>query len=370
VDAGALFRHLAEEAERTGVRAVHLVDEAAPPASLLRLALLNREAGLSGRAPPLVFWGNIRFEEAFTPDAAAILASGGLLGISAGIEVASEAGLKRLGKGVGLGEIVRSCAAFKEAGILTHAYLIYGYWDETEQEILDSAEIVRQLFAEGLLDSAFWHKFVLTCHSGLYAQWRRGRRRGLEVSRESGGTPVFARNDLHFAGEERFDKYTAPLDALLALWMKGGAGSPLEQAFPFAVPRPAAPPDLVRRLLDEYARDRDKDRARKKAGESGGGSVIFLGSAPGLAGEGKTKSPSLFWRWRMRDHRLVSSSAAEAEKLAALITEASRCSGFGEEDFFNALVTIAGEDRAAWIWKSLRRGGLAKFPLGGVGLGL
>ncbi|MDR1128786.1 MAG: radical SAM protein, partial [Treponema sp.] len=164
-DPDALFAHLLDQAEKTGVRGIHFVDEAAPASSLLRFAELNRAAGL-----PLVFWGNIRFEKDYTPDAAAILAAGGLLGVSAGLEVATESGFKRIGKGITLKEVVRSCAAFKEQGILTHAYLIYGYWDEDGQEIIDSAEITRQLFEAGLLDSAFWHQFVLSCHSRLYAE--------------------------------------------------------------------------------------------------------------------------------------------------------------------------------------------------------
>ncbi|MDR0455744.1 MAG: radical SAM protein, partial [Treponema sp.] len=169
VDVDALFRHLLAQAETTGIRGVHLVDEACPPASLLRLALLNREAGL-----PLVFWGNIRFEKSFTQDVAAILAAGGLMGVSAGIEIATEDGLRRMGKGINLQDIVDVCAAFKEAKILVHAYCIYGYWDQDEQEIIDSAEVLRQLFAEGLLDSAFWHQFTLTKHSRVYAEKQKG----------------------------------------------------------------------------------------------------------------------------------------------------------------------------------------------------
>jgi hypothetical protein len=166
------FRAMLRQAELTGIRGLHLVDEAAPPASLVRLAELNREAGL-----PLIFWGNIRFERSFDTDTAALLAAGGLVGVSAGIEIAGEKGFARIGKGINLEDAIRVCAAFKEAGVLIHAYLIYGYWDEDEQEIVDSAEILRQFFAAGLLDSAFWHRFVLTRHSRLFAEWRRASTR-------------------------------------------------------------------------------------------------------------------------------------------------------------------------------------------------
>ena len=38
------------------------------------------------------------------------------------------------------------------------------------QETIDSMEVVRQMFAAGLLTSAFRHRFVLTRHSGMYGR--------------------------------------------------------------------------------------------------------------------------------------------------------------------------------------------------------
>jgi hypothetical protein len=373
VDPEALFRHLLDQAEQTGVRGVHLVDEAAPVPSLIRLAELNREAGL-----PLIFWGNIRFENGFSPDAAALLAAGGLVGVSGGIEIPTEAGFKRLGKGIGLREVVRSCAAFKEQGILTHGYLIYGYWDQSAREIVDSAEILRQLFAEGLLDSAFWHRFVLTRHSRLYAEWRRGEHPGLTVpdripEADSGVEPpgeLFGYNDLPFAGEDRFDPFGETLDRLLASWMAGeGTDSPVEGAFPFAVPAPAVSPRTVVMLLDAYARDRDRARDRLPGEDPAAGQdrrpgagterLLFLGSHPIRGGDEKTAR--LRWRWRLGDHRLRITgpgAAGRAAKTAALLEDAARGSGRGGAAFFEELAVILGRDAAAGVWKKLRRGGL------------
>jgi hypothetical protein len=349
VDPAALFSHLKEQAEKTGVRGVHLVDEAAPPASLIRLALLNREAGL-----PLNFWGNIRFDRAYTPDAAAALAAGGLMGVSAGIEVASEQGLRRLHKGLELRDIVRVCAAFKEAGILVHAYLIYGYWDGDEEEIVNSAETIRQFFAGGLLDSAFWHKFVLTRHSRVYAEKQQGLHQALKITGDEGGGG-FALNDLSFEGEEKFDKYTGPLDRLLAGWMAGKAEGPVEKAFPFKVKPPSVPADLVSRLLDEYAGDRDKDRAALPARPPEGslGRVVFLGSRPVADGGG------LLWRWRLEERRLRFDTRAEAEKTAGLLGDA--WGGMGAPEFYRALEGILGAAAAEKAWRSLRRGGLVRL---------
>ncbi|GHV91088.1 radical SAM protein [Spirochaetia bacterium] len=372
VDTAALFHHLVEQAEQTGVHGVHLVDEAAPVSSLVQLAELNRDAGL-----PLTFWGNIRFEKAFTPDIAAILAAGGLVGISAGIEVATPAGFKRLGKGIVLEDVVRSCAAFKEAGILTHAYLIYGYWDQDEQEIIDSAEILRQLFAAELLDSAFWHQFVLTRHSRIYAEWKRGLHPELRVSGDHSGSnnakPIFALNDLSFEGEEKFNKYTEPLDRLLASWLaqdlaESGAIAPVTAAFPFRVKEPSVSADTVAELLDSYARDRDEDRGTPPAqhganfplrGEVGkpetADRVLFLGSRPRISGAGE--NAELSWRWRLGEHRLRAGSGAK--KIAVLLCENSTRNSITAAEFYNNLKDCLGEGETQKAWQTLREGGLA-----------
>ena len=362
VDTPALFAHLCKQAEKTGVRGLHLVDEAAPAASLAEFALLNRDAGL-----PLNFWGNIRFERDFTADTAAILASGGLTGVSAGLEVATERGFKRLGKGITLESAVRACAAFKEAGILTHAYLIYGYWDEDEQEIIDSAELLRQLFSLKLLDSAFWHKFVLTCHSRIYAEKRRGLHPELKIiddpAERSGGKSgaTFALNDLSFKGEEQFDKYTEPLDRLLAAWMSGETETPVTRAFPFKVKSPAIPPGCAAALLDKYARDRDAEKAIPADKIATDRNVLFLGSIPRQAvRRGKLY---LRWRWRLADQELAigvnTATTKEAEKLTSLLEVASCGRGLLVAEFFASLREILGEGRAQEIWTQLRKSGLA-----------
>jgi len=342
VDTPALFSHLKKQAEKTGVRGIHFCDEAAPVSSLLEFALLNREASV-----PLNFWGNIRFEKSYDPDTAMILAAGGLLGVSAGLEVTTEKGFKRLGKGIDLESAVRALAAFKEAGILTHAYLIYGYWDEDEEELIDSAETLRQLFEQGLLDSAFWHKFILTRHSRIYAEKERGLHPALKVKDDCPqGASTFALNDLSFEGEERFDKYSEGLETLLGAWMAGDTETPVSSAFSFKVKAPSVPPDLVYTLLDKYARTRDKARAAKV--ESG--RVLFLGTIPQYRGH------SLFWRWRLADRKLITAGEAEGEKINALLEGAS--GGVDAKEFYASLERILGEDGVKGIWKRLRESGL------------
>ncbi|OHE61551.1 MAG: hypothetical protein A2Z99_00010 [Treponema sp. GWB1_62_6] len=389
VDPDRLFAHLVAQAEATGIRGVHLVDEAAPPASLLRLADLNRAAGL-----PLSFWGNIRFERAFTADVAAALATGGLLGVSAGIEVASERGFKRLGKGLGLADVVHCCAAFKEAGVLVHAYLIFGFWDEDEGETVDSAETMRQIFKAGLVDSAFWHKFVLTRHSRAYSEWTRGRHPGLHPEGDGPGTEPwtgpgprwdFADNDLRFRGEERSEKFSVPLDALMAAWMAGEAmDSPVRQAFPFKVPAPTVRPDLVESILDGYAMDRDREReAGLGTAASGGGlpagvpvargkhpvpRAVFLGGAP-VPEALRTGGVRLGWRFRLEARNLdlapdvrEGNVSVRAEAVAALLAEASSADGLGADVFGARLAEALGEEAAKAALPVLRSAGLVVLP--------
>ena len=144
----------------TGRRGFHFVDEAAPPAGLkaLALSLLERRLAIS-------WWTNIRFEEAFTPDLCRLLAASGCIAMSAGLEAASDRLLSEMKKGITVDQTACVAASLRKAGILVHAYLMYGWPGQTVQETVDSLERVRQLFAADLLQSAFWHQFVATSHS-------------------------------------------------------------------------------------------------------------------------------------------------------------------------------------------------------------
>lgn len=146
--------------QQTGLSGFHFVDEAAPPAILRDLALeiLQRNMKVS-------WWANIRFEKTFTPEMCRLLAASGCIAVTGGLEVASDRLLSLMNKGVTIKQAALACKAFRDAGILVHAYLMYDFPTQTEQEIIDSLEVVRQLFAEKLLQSAYWHRFALTLHS-------------------------------------------------------------------------------------------------------------------------------------------------------------------------------------------------------------
>ena len=55
--------------------------------------------------------------------------------------------------------------AFSDAGILVHAYLMYGFPTQTVQDTVDALEYVRQLFENGCIQSGFFHRFACTVHS-------------------------------------------------------------------------------------------------------------------------------------------------------------------------------------------------------------
>ena len=144
----------------TGQTGFHFTDEAAPPAALKALA-----AELKRRKLAISWWGNIRFEKAFTPDLCRALAESGCIAVSGGLEAASDRLLQLMEKGVSVEQVARVTKAFSEAGILVHAYLMYGFPTQTVQETVDSLEYVRQLVAEGCIQSGFFHRFACTVHS-------------------------------------------------------------------------------------------------------------------------------------------------------------------------------------------------------------
>jgi hypothetical protein len=146
--------------EETGQSGFHFVDEAAPPKALKALAdeLQKRNRAIS-------WWGNIRFEKSFTPELCNQLADSGCIAVSGGLEVASDRLLTLMKKGVSVDQVARVTRAFSEAGILVHAYLMYGFPTQTVQDTVDALEYVRQLFAEGCIQSGFFHRFACTVHS-------------------------------------------------------------------------------------------------------------------------------------------------------------------------------------------------------------
>jgi radical SAM superfamily enzyme YgiQ (UPF0313 family) len=188
VSADLLVDRIEALVAETGQTGFHFVDEAAPPAGLRALA-----ERLLARNVVITWWGNIRFEKKFTPELTELLAASGCVAISGGLEVASDRLLELMQKGVTVEQVARVTRAFSEAGVLVHAYLMYGFPTETEQETIDSLERVRQLFEADCIHGGFWHRFAATAHSPIGLE---PARYGIELRRAA--EVRFARNELAF----------------------------------------------------------------------------------------------------------------------------------------------------------------------------
>ena len=241
----------------TGQTGFHFVDEAAPPAALRAMA-----ERLLARGVMITWWGNVRFENAFTPELAGLLARSGCVAVSGGLEVASDRLLALMKKGVTVEQVARVTRAFSAAGVMVHAYLMYGFPTETAQDTIDALERVRQLFAEGCLQSAFWHRFTATAHSPI------GRAPALFGIRLREAAPAtFARNDVAFEDPTGCDHevlgvglrkavynfmHGLGLDADPRSWFERAGGRARGTPGP-KIPRVTVPPDLIRRALADRA---------------------------------------------------------------------------------------------------------------------
>ncbi len=226
----------------TGQTGFHFVDEAAPPKALKTLAteLIARNAGIS-------WWGNIRFEKTFTPELAELLADSGCIAVSGGLEVASDRLLDLMKKGVSVDQVARVTRAFTDAGILVHAYLMYGFPTQTVQDTVDALEYVRQLFANGCIQSGFFHRFACTVHSPVG-----------KAPEEYGVTleplpPVsFAKNDIGFhdpTGVDH-DALGGALKKAIYNYMHGiGLEEDVRSWFPFKVPKTTVQRNRIEKAL-------------------------------------------------------------------------------------------------------------------------
>lgn len=227
---------------QTGETGFHFVDEAAPPALMRDLAI-----EIIRRKITVTWWTNIRFEKSFTPDLCRLLRASGCIAVSGGLEVASDRLLALMEKGVTVAQVARVAAAFTEADIMVHAYLMYGFPTQTAQETIDSLENVRQLFQAGVIQSGFWHQFAMTSHSpvGLNPSKYGVIRTGPEF----GG---FADNDLFHDDPKGADHelFSAGLKKSLFNYMhEVGFDLPLSKWFDFKVPRTMVKPDFIEKAL-------------------------------------------------------------------------------------------------------------------------
>ena len=225
----------------------HWVDEAAPP-SLLR-ALSQR---LLERRIAITWYGNIRFDRAFTPELARLMSQTGCLAVTGGLEVASDRLLQLMKKGVSVAQVARVAKGLADQGILVHAYLMYGFPSETVQETVDSLEIVRQLFAEGCLHSGYWHCFGATEHSPI---GMNPEQFGIQLRphQPTASKRVFARDFIPFEDPTGVDH--APLGKglwkALRLYQRGlGLDRPVHEWFPEPVPETMVEPGTIARALD------------------------------------------------------------------------------------------------------------------------
>ncbi len=341
-----LIRQIEQLVDETGRRGFHFVDEAAPPSALksLALALLERQIDIT-------WWGNIRFETAFSPDLCRLLSASGCIAVTAGLEAASDRLLDDMKKGITVDQTALVAAGFKDAGILIHAYLMYGCPSETIQETIDSLERVRQLVAADLLQSAFWHRFTVTAHSpvGLDPTAHGLRIIGPEFQ-------GFADNDLL----HRDDRVETPpwlgeglRRSLLNYLERQGLDLDVRQWFDDEVPLPQVPLTWLRRLLKKRTICDRSDLERR---------VVWLGGAVTCQQHGKRAT--LTMAGSRKDH-VITVSEPEVRWLVQLIRDATpmqacqtyphmreACHQFpGRESAFNAFLGTSS-------WKKTREAGL------------
>ncbi|NNE16419.1 MAG: radical SAM protein [Saprospiraceae bacterium] len=254
ITASILVNRMEEMIQQTGYKGFHFVDEAAPPALMRALAIeiLKRELKVT-------WWTNIRFEKNFSLDLCRLLQKSGCIAVSGGLEVASDRLLELIDKGVTVEQVAQVTNNFTQAGIMVHAYLMYGYPTQTIQETIDSLEMVRQLFECGVINSGFWHQFALTAHSPI------GKQPELY-----GVTPMlvphsFAHNDIDFEDETGIDhsQFSFGLKKSIYNFMHDQCFDfPLQEWFDFEIPETTVDKDFIANAVQKDDRINYKNSSK------------------------------------------------------------------------------------------------------------
>ena len=311
VAASLLCDRMEEMIAQTGETGFHYVDEAAPPALMRALALeiLRRKLAVT-------WWTNIRFEKSFTQDLCLLLKASGCIAVSGGLEVASDRLLKLIDKGVTVEQVAKVTRNFTEAGIMVHAYLMYGYPTQTVQETIDSLEMVRQLFEAGVLQSGFWHQFAMTAHSpvGMFPE-----QFGAVKETEAIGT--FANNDINFVDSTGIDhdKFSFGLKKSLFNFMHGICFDyELQDWFDFKIPKTKIGADFIFEALQEESNFNTKPTAK----------IVWLGGKPSIETFTKSKKGN---SWEMmtltfhdkKESFTIQTNKTEGEWLVEMIQKIS-----------------------------------------------
>ena len=284
IAAKTLVDRMEEMIAQTGETGFHFVDEAAPPALMREVALEILQRKLT-----VTWWTNIRFEKSFTRDLCLLLQASGCIAVSGGLEVASDRLLELIKKGVTVEQVAQVTRNFTEAGIMVHAYLMYGYPTQTVQETVDSLEMVRQLFELGVIQSGFWHQFAMTAHSpvGMFPE-------------EFGVVPEindisFANNDIHFKDKTgiNHDKFSFGLKKSLFNYMHGICFDyDLQDWFDFKIPQTTIAYDFIIKSLET------KEQLTTKPSSK----IIWLGNNPKTEIYSKSKKGNSWEMMRLLFH--------------------------------------------------------------------
>ncbi|MBK8520491.1 MAG: radical SAM protein [Chitinophagaceae bacterium] len=263
IAASLLCDRMEEMIAQTGQHGFHFVDEAAPPALMraMSIEIIRRKLTVS-------WWANVRFEKSFTRDLCILLKASGCIAISGGLEVASDRLLELIQKGITVAQVAKVNKHFTEAGIMVHAYLMYGFPTQTAQETIDSLEMVRQLFEAGVLQSAFWHLFTMTAHSPVSLNPEK-----YLVKKVSENIGTFANNDIQHVDPTGADheSFSFGLKKSLLNYMHGACFDyPLQKWFEHKVPKTTIAPDYIIKAIEEVELINSKPNTK----------IIFLGKQP------------------------------------------------------------------------------------------
>ena len=281
ITAQLLCDRMEEMIAQTGQNGFHFVDEAAPPALMraLSIEIIKRKLTVS-------WWANIRFEKSFTKDLCLLLKAAGCIAVSGGLEVASDRLLQLIEKGITVAQVARVNKHFNEAGIMVHAYLMYGFPTQTAQETIDSLEMVRQLFEAGILQSAFWHQFTMTAHSPVGLNPEK-----YKVQKISTAIGSFANNDIEHSDPTGADHptFSFGLKKSLLNYMHGACFEyPLQKWFDFKIPKTTVAPDYILNALQQEDVVSSKPTTK----------IVWLGNKPSIVNFTKSKKGN---HWQMSE---------------------------------------------------------------------